>query len=170
MNEYLNTIRDTCAVLRDKGVKVAKPKVLFGSALKLSLPSDSVDGIVTSPPYSIALDYVKNDRHLLDYLGIETSELREQLIGLKGKSREKLQLYEKDMRQSLVEMQRVLKPGCYAAIVLGDVVVENFRTNFCSKIVSWAPELGFSEAEFIRRPILGGFARLRYEYILLLRK
>lgn len=51
-----------------------------------------------------------------------------------------------------------------------DVVVEGLRTNFCHKILSWAPELGFSEAEFIHRPILGGFARLRYEYILLLRK
>lgn len=170
LNEYLDTIRDTYAVLRDKGVKITKPKVLFGSALELPLPSVSVDGIVTSPPYSIALDYVKNDRHLLDYLGIETSGLREQLIGLKGKRQEKIQLYEKDMKQSLIEMQRVLKPGCYAAIVLGDVVVDNFRTNFCTKITAWAPELGFSEAEFIRRPILGGFARLRYEYILLLRK
>lgn len=170
LNEYLDTVRDTYAVLRDKGVKITKPKILFGSALELPLPSDSVDGIITSPPYSIALDYVRNDRHLLDYLGIETSELREQLIGLKGKSLEKLQLYEKDMRQSLVEMQRVLKPGCFAAIVLGDVVVDGFRTNFCNKITSWAPELGFSEAESIRRPILGGFARLRYEYILLLRK
>lgn len=170
LNEYLDTIRDTHAVLQDKGVKITKPKILFGSALDLPLPSDSVDGIVTSPPYSIALDYVKNDRHLLNYLGIETSELREQLVGLKGKSLEKLQLYEKDMKQSLVEMQRVLKPGCYAAIVLGDVVVENLRTNFCTKITAWAPELGFSEAQFIRRPILGGFARLRYEYILLLKK
>jgi len=156
--------------LNDRDVKLAQPRVLFGSALELPLPSDSVDAVVTSPPYSIALDYVKNDQHLLDYLGIDTSELREQLVGLKGKSHEKLQLYEKDMRRSLIEMHRVLKRGCCAAIVLGDVVAENVRTNFCDRILTWAPGLGFSEAEAIRRPILGGFARLRYEYIILLRR
>ena len=170
LNEYLDTLRDTYAVLHDRGVKIAQPKILFGSALELPLPSESVDAVVTSPPYSIALDYVKNDQHLLDYLGIDTSELQEQLVGLKGKREEKLQLYEKDIRQSLIEMHRVLKPGCCTAIVLGDVVVEGLRTNFCHKILSWAPELGFSETEFIHRPILGGFARLRYEYIILLRK
>ena len=170
LNEYLDTMRDTYAVLQDRGVKIAQPKVLFGSALTLPVPSESVDAIVTSSPYSIALDYVKNDQHLLDYLGIDTSELREQLVGLKGKREEKLRLYEADIKQSLIEMHRVLKPECCAAIVLGDVVVEGLRTNFCRKILSWAPELGFSEAEFIHRPILGGFARLRYEYIILLRK
>lgn len=170
LNEYLNTIRDTYTVLQDRGVKLAQPKVLFGSALELPLPSESVDAIITSPPYSIALDYVKNDEHLLNYMSIDTSELREQLVGLKGKSQEKLRLYEKDMKQSLIEMHRVLKPKGGAAIVLGDVVVEGMRTNFCSKILSWAPGLGFSEAEVIRRAILGGFARLRYEYIILLRK
>lgn len=170
LNEYLDTIRGTYAVFKDRGVKFAQPKVLFGSALELPLPPESVDAIITSPPYSIALDYVKNDEHLLNYLGIDTSELREQLVGLKGKSQEKLRLYEKDMKRSLIEMHRVLKPKGGAAIVLGDVVVEGLRTNFCNKILSWAPELGFSEAEVIRRAILGGFARLRYEYIILLRK
>ena len=35
----------------------------------------SVDAIVTSPPYSIALDYVKNDEHALDALGVDTAVL-----------------------------------------------------------------------------------------------
>ena len=170
LNEYLDTIRDTCTVLHDRNVKIAPSKVLFGSALQLPLSDDSVDGIVTSPPYSIALDYVRNDQHLLDYLGIDTSQLREQIIGLKGKREEKVKLYEKDLKQSLKEIYRVLKPGCYSAIVLGDVVVGEYRTNFCEKILTWAPEIGFKETGAIRRPILGGYARLRYEYIILLQK
>lgn len=92
------------------------------------------------------------------------------MIGLKGTKTEKMHYYEQDMRQALLEMHRVLKPGGYAAIVLGDVVVNSIRTNFCHKILSWAPSLGFSEGTTIRRPILGGYARLRYEYIILLRK
>ena len=170
LKEYLGTLSGTYRVLIDRYIEVCPPKVLFGTALELPLPSESVDGIVTSPPYSIALDYIKNDKHLLDYLGIDTSELREQMLGLKGRSEEKIRFYRLDMKKSLQEMHRVLKPGCYAAILLGDVVVGTFRTNFAKEIVAWSKELAFSEAELIRRPILGGYARLRYEYIILLKK
>jgi len=170
LKEYLDTTSGTYRVLLDRHIHVQPPKVLFGTALELPLPLESVDGIITSPPYSIALDYIKNDQHLLDYLGIDTSGLREQMVGLKGRNEEKIRLYRADMKRSLQEMGRVLKPGCYVAILLGDIVVGSYRTNFAKEILAWSKELGFSEAELIRRPILGGYARLRYEYIVLLRK
>ena len=170
LKEYLDTLSGAYRVLLDRHIQVQPPKVLFGTTLELPLSSGSVDGIVTSPPYSIALDYIKNDQHLLDYLGIDTSELREQMVGLKGRNEEKIRLYRVDMKRSLQEMGRVLKLGCYVAILLGDVVVGSYRTNFAKEILTWSKELGFSEAELIRRPILGGYARLRYEYIVLLRK
>lgn len=170
LNEYLDTLSGTYRVIIDRNIEVQSPKILFGTALGLPLPTESVDGIVTSPLYSIALDYIKNDEHLLNYLSIDTSELRDQMVGLKGRNEERIRLYQADMKKSLQEMYRILKPRCYAAILLGDVVVGSFRTNFAKQIVAWAKELTFSEAELMRRPILGGYARLRYEYIILLRK
>lgn len=170
LNEYLDTISGTYRVLLDRQIHLGNSRVVFGTALDVPLASESVDGIVTSPPYSIALNYVKNDEHLLNYLGIDTSQLQEQILGLKGKKEEKLRLYERDIRKSIQEMHRVLKHDSYAAILLGDVVVGNIRTNFARRIVNWSTELGFAEAELIRRPILGGYARLRYEYIILLKK
>lgn len=170
LGEYLETLNGTYHILKALQITVSKPQVVFGSALNLMLPDKSIDAIVTSPPYSIALDYVKNDEHLLNYLGINTSQLREHIVGLKGRKTDKIRLYEMDIRRSLVEMQRVLRPGGVAAILLGDVVVDSIRTNFGYKILSWSKQMGFSEAESIRRPILGGYARLRYEYIILLRK
>ncbi|MDW8119326.1 MAG: DNA methyltransferase [Chloroflexota bacterium] len=170
LQEYTATLKGTWMILRALKLTPQRPSVFLGDALHLHLPDGSVDGIVTSPPYSIALDYIKNDEHLLTYLGIDTSSLRERMIGLRGTKAEKLRLYEDDMRICLREMHRVLKPGGYTAIVLGDVVVNSTRTNFCNKILTWAPSLGFSEAVALQRPILGGYARLRYEYIILLRK
>ncbi|MFN3421426.1 MAG: hypothetical protein ACK40X_06875, partial [Armatimonadota bacterium] len=149
---------------------IAPARVLCGDALAMPLPDSSVDGIVTSPPYSIALDYVKNDEHLLTYLGLPTDALRRQMIGLKGHGKQRLLMYDHDMRQSLSEMSRVLKPLGWAAIVLGDVVVGDQRTDFCQRLLQWAPEFGFDQAITLRRPILGGYARLRFEYILLLRR
>ena len=169
-NEYLKTIKGTYTTFKKLSIKPRKYKVILGSALNLPLEDSSVKGIVTSPPYSIALDYVKNDLHLLNYLGIDTKRLRKEMVGLKGKKMEKLRMYEEDIRKSVEEMYRILKNGGWAAIVLGDVVVNGKRTDFCKKIIEWAPEIGFKDAYAMKRPILGGFARLRYEYVLFLQK
>ena len=169
-NEYLKTIKGTYMTFKKLSIKPRKYEVILGSALNLPLEDSSVKGIVTSPPYSIALDYVKNDLHLLNYLGIDTKRLRKEMVGLKGKKMEKLRMYEEDIRKSVEEMYRILKNGGWAAIVLGDVVVNGKRTDFCKKIIEWAPEIGFKDAYAMKRPILGGFARLRYEYVLFLQK
>ena len=63
-------------------------------ALDIGLPNNSVDGIITSPPYSFAINYVENDKDQLEYLGYDTKQLQNQLIGLKGKTKdEKLKNY-----------------------------------------------------------------------------
>ncbi|MGI0016515.1 MAG: hypothetical protein ACREBU_24095, partial [Nitrososphaera sp.] len=170
LEEYSQSLEGTWNVFKKLGVVPARPKVIFGDALSLPLDSNSVGGIVTSPPYSIALDYVRNDRHLLDYLGINTEALRERMLGLKGEGQKKVDFYDMDIKRSLAEMKRVLKPSSWAAIVLGDVVIDGERTNFCERIIDDASNSGFSEAWSIKRAILGGFARLRYEYLVMLRK
>ncbi len=168
--EYIDTIKGTYRTLKDLRIKPQEYTVILGSALSLPCGKESVKGIVTSPPYSIALNYVKNDLHLLNYLGIDAPMLKEKMVGLKGKGLEKLDMYEQDIKTSIEEMYRVLEEGGWAAIILGDVVINSKRTNFCKKIIKWAPQIGFSDAYIIKRPILGGFARLRYEYILFLQK
>lgn len=170
LEEYSETLEGSWRVFKKLRIAPEKPKVLFGDAMALPVESESIDGIVTSPPYSIALDYVRNDRHLLDYLGINTEALRERMLGLRGAGEEKVSLYGIDIERSLSEMKRVLKANSWAAIVLGDVVVDGTRTNFCERIIENAYKLGFSDGWSIRRAILGGFARLRYEYIVMLRK
>ena len=168
--EYSKTLKGTYETFKALNIIPKEYKVILGSALNLPLDDNSVKGVVTSPPYSIALDYVKNDLHLLNYLGIDTRKLRKEMVGLKGKKMEKLRLYEEDIRKSIEEIYRVLKKGGWASIVLGDVVVNGKRTDFCKKITEWAPEIGFVDAYAMKRPILGGFARLRYEYVLFLQK
>ena len=47
------------------------------------IPSNSIDGIVNSPPYSTALDYVRNDEPQLRLLGLsnDLEKLEENMIG-----------------------------------------------------------------------------------------
>lgn len=168
--DYMSTLEGVHRVREMLAMPIAPVRIICGDALSLPLSDNCIDGIVTSPPYSIALDYVKNDEHLLIYLGLPTDTLRQRMIGLKGHGKQRLLMYDQDMRHSLTEMARVLKPCGWTTIVLGDVVVGDQRTDFCQRLLQWAPEFGFDQAIVLRRPILGGYARLRFEYILLLRR
>ena len=76
LTEYCRTIEGVYRVREMLGMTLAPARVLCADALALPLPDASVDGVVTSPPYSIALDYVKNDEHLLNYLGLTADSLR----------------------------------------------------------------------------------------------
>ena len=76
--------------------ELAPAEALEGDARKLPLEDATVDGIVFSPPYSFAIDYLSNDAFHLNFFGVETDALRERMIGLQGKKMlEKVELYKK---------------------------------------------------------------------------
>jgi len=168
--DYLKTINGCCKVISKLGIELGDYRVLIGSALDIPLKDDSVKAIVTSPPYSIALDYIKNDEHLLRYLGVDVKELRSHMIGLKGKGKERIRIYEIDLKKSIEEMYRVLRQDGWAVIVLGDISIDGVRTNFNQKILNWSKDIGFQSAWLLERAILGGFAKLRFEYLIFLQK
>lgn len=77
LNRYVATIKNFQVVKEKLYLKLGKSKLIEGSALELPLESDSIDGVITSPPYSFAIDYVENDKPQLEYLGYEADKLKE---------------------------------------------------------------------------------------------
>jgi Predicted DNA modification methylase len=57
------------------------------TAAKMPLEDNSIDGVITSPPYSFAIDYVKNDEAQLSFLGYDVNDIRDNMIGLIGKNK-----------------------------------------------------------------------------------
>ena len=142
--------------LRD-GSKNRKGFVQFGSAEHLPLTDNAVDLIVTSPPYaSNAIDYMRAHNFSLVWLGMDVgylSHLRSKYIGSdkvadydfkeippattriisrisnldrqKGKA---LHRYYNEMASVLCEMQRVLKPGKAAIVVVGSSIMRGIDT------------------------------------------
>jgi len=149
---------------------LAKADVRQGDAMKLPFDSGTIDGIITSPPYSIAVDYIKQDLHALNYLNIDARKLVNNMIGLRGKGEERIANYFADMLIAFRQMFEVLKRNAYCVILIGDVTFNGKRLPIHRKYVEFAEAVGFSHIGIIKRPILGGFARLRYEYILMFQK
>ncbi len=172
-----------------------------------------IDGIVNSPPYSTALDYIKNDYPQLVLLNLVDSmdELEKNMIGnprmsfkrdlfslnikkymndlpnsaisiintLSDNGRQKdgarLHKFFVDMKQTLKEMYRVLKPNRKCAIVIGNnhfkgenqyIEVSNDKI-----IIEMSQALGFNVDSVIERELeKSSEGNIRRESVVILRK
>ena len=146
--------------------------VLFGNAQKLPVPENTIDLIVTSPPYaSNAIDYMRAHKFSLVWLGHRIDELgnlRGEYVGgdsLANVSFENMPAYteevickigEKDEKKALVlrryysemmrvikEMYRVLKPGKGAVVVVGSSIMRGKDTETQNCLVDIGKSIGF---------------------------
>ncbi len=152
-------------------LRIGKSRFEIGDARNLCIENDSIDAIITSPPYSFAIDYAENDRPQLEYLGYDIYKIKDEMIGLKGKNKkEKLANYFEDMDKVLSEMARVLKVGKYAVIIIGSNDIQTGGIRLETKVEEMALKHSFVLDQKIVKPIKGIQNAMRDEYILFLRK
>jgi DNA modification methylase len=152
------------------GLKLGDVNLAVGDARNIGLADNSVDGIITSPPYSIALDYVENDAHSLADMGYRLQEIREDFIGVRGKGKERVNLYNDDMKRSYSEMYRVLKPDKFAVIVVGNATYQGQEVKTVELTIRHMEELGFELVKNIDKIIFGLYNVMKNENILIFRK
>jgi tRNA G10 N-methylase Trm11 len=164
------SVRDYVEIVKKLKLELGKVDIKTGDARDLALDNESVDGIVTSPPYSIALDYVTNDAHALKELGYNLSEIREEFIGVRGKGQNRIDLYNNDMKKSLEEMFRVLRPKKYAVIVIGNATYMGQEVKTVEFIIDYAEKIGFKLIKNIDKIIFGLYNVMQKENILIFQK
>lgn len=133
-------------------------------------PDDSVDLLLTSPPYMRVLDYSWNNWLRLWWLDADRESEREELTLTESERK-----YKEFVRDTLSEMQRVLADDGIAVIVVGDVRKELAnRTEYFNTALMFA-EQAAKHTDLIPRRILNdeydldtrNYAmanQLRYEY------
>ncbi len=100
--------------------ELAEAIALEGDARCLQIEDESIDGIIFSPPYSFAIDYLENDLFHLNYLQVDIKALRENMVGLHGRTfKIKYDFYLIDMKIIISECARVLRPGRFCTIIIG---------------------------------------------------
>ncbi len=160
--------------IQDFGLSPGNVDVSVGDCRDLAgsgITSDSVDLVVTSPPYSIALDYVKNDEHALDALGVDTDALRGVMTGVRGSGpKQKLALYNADMQAMFREVARVLKRGAPAAFVIGDATVDRSEVTTTDDMAAWASEAGLRLERTIPKIVYGLYSIMKDEQIMIFRR
>ncbi|MBA7613289.1 hypothetical protein ES703_20535 [subsurface metagenome] len=116
------------------------------------------------------MDYVSNDAHALKEPGYNLSEIRGGVIGVRGKRQTRIDLYNDDMKKSLREMFRVLKPKKYAVIVIGNAKYLGLELQTIKFIIDYAGKIGFKLAKNMDNIIFGLYNVMRKENILIFRK
>lgn len=144
--------------------------ICLGDARSLPLSAESVDLIITSPPYANAIDYVRAHKFSLAWLGYPISSLsshRAKYIGAERESHEKRALpkgtrqvielvqqrdlkkaliltrYFRDMKHVIEEMERVLRPGGAAIIVVGPSLIRSVSVNTHECLAEIMASIGF---------------------------
>jgi len=171
LKRYLGQINSFIQARDKLSLKIGNARFEVGDARNLPVEDNSIDAIITSPPYSFAIDYAENDRPQLEYLGYDVIKLKDEMIGLKGKSKkDKLINYFEDMNKVLSEMYRVLKRDKYAVIIIGSNDIQTGGIRLETKVEEMASKIGFSLDQKIVKPIKGIQNTMKDEYILFLRK
>lgn len=163
MIESIQLMREACS---EAGISPKPADIKTGDARNLPLADNSVDGVITSPPYSLALNYVENDAHSLESLGYDLNNIRKEFIGVRGKGGGKIELYEQDMLEAYGEISRVLKPSGKAAIVIGDATVNGNKVPTSQKCIDTFGELGFRLIHNVDKLIYGLYNVMQREAIL----
>ena len=172
LHRYMTTVFDFLSNSYYEKDKVGLVKILSESnALKLELDNESVDGVITSPPYSFAIDYVKNDEAQLKYFGYNTEAIKSNMVGLVGKNKtERLNNYFRDMEIVCSEISRVLKKGKYFIMIIGSNTNQTGGIRLENRIIESCKKYKLSLVKSILKPIKGMRNTMKDEYILFFEK
>ncbi len=166
----IKSVRDFRDIVQELNLELGNVEIKIGDSRKLPLEDESTDGIITSPPYSIALDYVSNDAHALKVMGYELPEMREEFIGVRGRGPERINLYNQDMMKSYEEMYRVLKPTKFAVIVIGNATYLGDEVKTVKFTIDYCQKIGFKLVKNIDKIIFGLYNVMQKENILIFQK
>lgn len=144
------------------------------------VPDNSVDLIVTSPPYPNATDYHLYHRFRLFWLGHDPRKLGKKEIGSHLRHQKEntgIDQYLNEMSSCLERMWAALRPGRYAVMVVGDSVFDGETYPTADLVGEVAEKQGFSVAGLVlrdvhdtKRSFISAARRLKEEKLLILRK
>jgi DNA modification methylase len=130
--------------------KKSNSKIFNADSRNLPLESQTVDVVISSPPYYDTLDYVSVNRVRLYILGHSTDDQKE----LKNELIQDKPNYQIEMLKVGVELRRVLKPNHFIVFILGDVHKTNYSINTAKDVSNlFCKYLGFEQIAILNDSI-----------------
>jgi DNA modification methylase len=174
-NRFIAAVETIVTNCPQPGERTAGPAAVasLGDARRMEIEGESIDLVLTSPPYLNAIDYMRCSKFSLVWMGYNVSEIRRirgesvgaeaacqdaldaewvQLLlmqlnlrpALSNRNYALLARYAWDMGQALAESARVLRPGGRAVYVVGDSTIKGTFIRNSAIIASVAQRHGLS--------------------------
>jgi len=150
MEEFVNAIDNFENVLQ-KDIKLCDSRKLD------YVQNDTIDCVITSPPYVNALDYNRIHQYNMSILGYDYRKFARNEIGAHGhhiNNRWRLLTeYLADMYRSIAEMNRIVKNNGIICIVIGNSCIEYETINSSKHIAQIGEDIGLLHELSITRNI-----------------
>ena len=185
IRKFLRALDATVRTLTDiqPAVRYGASKFLTADTRTLKVTQmdpECVDLVVTSPPYGNANDYHLYHRFRLLWLGHDPRQLGRIEIGSHLRHQREsngFDAYVDEVAQSLAGVQRLLKTGRYAVMVVGDPVYAGVRHSAARELSGIAERQGFETICVLkrnlhktRRSFMPAGRRADNEHLVVLRK
>ncbi len=139
----LESICEMVQTLASAPVDWSKVSVREGNATSTGLEDDSVDAIVTHPPYVGSIPYAEYGVLSLKWLGADPKKLDRVLTGGRRQSPDVVQRFRHDYALMFQEAFRVLRPGRHFFVMVGNPVVKGSVVDLAHMTRALAVEAGF---------------------------
>ena len=123
---FLRTLRSVCrtvASLWSSSADLERVAVKQGTASKISVADDSVDAIITHPPYVGSIPYAEYQALSLKWIGADSKTLDRALTGGRRHTSDVVRRFRESYGEMWAECARVLRPGRCAFVMVGNPVV-----------------------------------------------
>ena len=122
------------------------------------IADNSIDLIITSPPYANTYDYYLYHKFRKRWLDLDVKFAQYNEIGSRreySSLKEKPEKWNEDLTKCFIEMHRVLKPDKLAFIVIGDSVINKELIKIEKEISEFAPGIGFKVNKILSSDLSG---------------
>lgn len=147
--EYYAKIADYSELVNSNGFL----KIHNADSRNLSMLKDeSIDIIITSPPYANTYDYYLYHKFRKLWLDLDVDYARDNEIGSRreySSLKKPPQKWTSDLEKCFTEMYRILKKDGLAFIVIGDSVIKKELINIATVISNFVPMIGFKICNII---------------------
>ena len=167
----LNRNAEMVASLSNVQASWSDMEVLLGNAAALQIDDDTVDAVISHPPYIGSIPYAEYGALSLQWLGADFKRLDRELTGGRRQSKDVVRRFEDAYGQMLRETQRVLRPGRHAFLMVGNPIVRGEVVNLPQMTVRLACNAGLELAARTERHGINRRAnKMGAEHLLFFRK
>jgi len=122
------------------------PKVLMEDARNIPIEDNSINAVITHPPYIASIPYAEYGVLSLRWLGCDPKKIDAILTGGMRHKKDVVERFSKDFRKTIEECYRVLKSDGIFFMLLGNPTVDGCKIDLSQMAKEFSTSVGFKMA------------------------